>query len=191
MRTVITLLFFIIVVSFLIFLKITSENSLISPKYIGSGECKGCHSVKSRGDQYNIWRESKHSRTAQVLTEDRAIRYAKQNNIKNPTENADCLRCHTTAFGEKQDLFERSFNSKDGIQCEECHNAGSEYSKYDIMVSSKKFLSKGGEHGNKLHCLKCHSPNLKNKNFNRCPFQNQNFKIETSLEKIKHNIPNK
>jgi hypothetical protein len=191
MRTVITLLIFIIGVGFLIFLKITSDQTLLTAKFVGVNECKSCHSVKSRGDQYSIWQGSKHPKSFQILTEDKAIRYAKQNNIKNPDSNQDCLKCHTTAFDEKPDLFDKSFNIKDGIQCEECHNAGSEYNKFDIMTSPKRFLSKGGDQGNKLHCLKCHSPNIKNKNFNKCPFQSQNFLMEPSLLKIRHKRSNK
>lgn len=188
MRTALTLFFFTLAIGFLIFIKITSESTLAIYKFIGIKPCKSCHSVSVRGNQYNIWVNSKHSSATTLLKSEKAITYAKENNISSPEKNEFCLKCHTTAYGISSDHFESTFNPEDGIQCEECHNAGSEYAKYEIMISEKKFISKGGEPGKKMHCVKCHSPNLKNTGFNRCPFQKKNFNIESAFERIKHPI---
>jgi hypothetical protein len=189
MRTAILFIILSALLSFLIFLKITSESALVVTKYVGVMECKGCHSVNQRGNQYGIWAKSKHSKATLTLRSEKALRYSKQQKVIDPIRNESCLKCHTTSFGESRDRITNHFNIEDGIQCEECHNPGSEYSKYEIMVSREKFISMGGEISNKLKCYKCHSPSLANKNFNKCPFQRENFNYQIFLNKIEHPIP--
>jgi len=191
MRTAFSLFLLTLIIGFIIFVKVSSESTFIVHKYIGVDRCRGCHEVDFRGDQYNIWKKSKHYTATYLLKSEKAVKYARENNMKVPEENESCLECHTTGYGEKKDNFENSFNLWNGIQCEECHKAGSDYSKYDIMISEKKFISNGGDPGKKIKCFKCHSPNIKSNNFRKCPFQKKSFNVETAIEKIKHPVTTK
>jgi hypothetical protein len=188
MRSAITMLILTLGLGLILFLKITSENVLTEHKYTGNETCRPCHSVQMRGNQYEIWKRSAHAQATDILKDEKALKYAEQNKQKKPLENETCLNCHITAFGEKEDKFENTFNRFGGIQCEECHNPGSEYSKFEVMISKSSFKSSGGETGNKIHCFKCHSPNMKNKDFNKCPFQKENFNYDKAFVRIKHSV---
>jgi hypothetical protein len=188
MRSAITMLIITLGLGLILFLKITSENVLTEHKYTGIEVCRPCHAVQMRGNQFEIWKNSRHAHATEILKDEKAQKYTEQNKLKKPLENDNCLNCHTTAYGEKSDKFESTFNRFNGIQCEECHNPGSGYSKFEVMISKSKFKSNGGETGNKIHCLKCHSPNIKNKDFNKCPFQNENFNYDKFFIRIKHSV---
>ena len=46
--------------------------------YIGAEKCASvCHNNEEMGFQYNIWKESRHSKSYLSLASDRALRYAK------------------------------------------------------------------------------------------------------------------
>jgi hypothetical protein len=112
-----------------------------------------------------------------------------KNSLLEPLKNGDCLKCHSTGYGKDLKYFETSFNMSEGIQCEECHNPGSEYSKYQNMITHENFKSNSGERGDLKKCYKCHSNNMADKNLAKCPFQTKNFNSETAFKLIKHSIP--
>jgi len=189
MRTAIALLLISLGLVFLLFVKINSDSLIKDYKYIGVERCKACHSVKFRGDQYNIWKNSPHSGSMLALNTSKAKDYAFKNKITDPLKNMDCLKCHSTGYSREIKYFESSFNLMEGVQCESCHNPGSEYSKYQIMISNGKFIGNGGEEGNLKDCYKCHSANVSDNKSVKCPFQLKNFNAESSFQLIKHSIP--
>jgi len=156
--------------------------------YIGVQGCKGCHSAAVRGDQYGIWKNSKHAYSYLELASEKAKAYAETHLIQNPQTEPQCLKCHTTGYGISRKLFQSSFRIEDGVQCEECHGAGSDFSKFNIMKDKLKFIAHGGVIGDESMCLKCHSADVKDTKRPRCPFQTKNFVYKVALEKIKHPV---
>ena len=186
MRTAIALLLISLGLAFILFVKINSDSLIKDFRYIGAERCKPCHSVGFRGNQYEIWKNSAHSRSMVLLSSQKAVDYAKKQNISEPIKNSSCLKCHSTGFDKDIKYFESSFNLTEGVQCEACHNPGSEYSKYQNMISNKEFIANGGEEGNLKDCYSCHSGDVNNKNNPKCPFQKNNFNAEQSFKLIKH-----
>jgi hypothetical protein len=189
MRTAIALLLISFGLAFLLFIKINSDTLIRDYKYIGSERCKACHSVNFRGDQFSIWKQSAHSQSMKTLSEGKAKEYAKKNAFTEPLKNDDCLKCHSTGYGMEMKYYETSFNLSEGVQCEECHKPGNEYSKYQNMITLDNFKSNGGEKGNLKDCYKCHSYNVNDKKLSRCPFQTKNFHAETAFKLISHSVP--
>jgi cytochrome c peroxidase len=188
MRTAFSLLLISFGLAFLLFVKINSDTLIRDYKFIGSERCKACHSVNFRGNQFGIWKESAHSASMKILSGDKARDYAKKKGLPEPLKNDACLKCHSSGYGMELKYFETSFDMSEGIQCEECHKPGNEYSKYQNMISYDKFKSNGGEKGNLKDCYRCHSYDVKNDKLFKCPFQNKNFNFESAFKLIKHSI---
>ena len=103
-------------------------------KYIGVKRCMMCHKGEKKGKIYEIWKESKHSTAYTTLLTEQSKEVAKKAGVEGPPEKAEqCLKCHVTGFGVDQGAFMKSFNSEDGVTCEECHGPGSVYQKITIM----------------------------------------------------------
>jgi hypothetical protein len=127
--------------SFLILLVFALQPALAQHTYMGAEKCgKLCHKI-----EYTSWAATKHAKAFASL------KPADQ-------EKADCVGCHVT--GGKKELA--------GVQCEECHGAGSDFSKLAIMKDVAKAKAAGLIIPTEKDCLKCHnkkSPNFKGFNF--------------------------
>lgn len=138
-------------------------------KYIGVSKCKICHMNDSKGNQYKHWQESKHAKAYETLASEDAKKTAEKVGLtSDPQKSSECLRCHVTAFGVKDDLKEESFNIADGVQCETCHGPGSGYKGLTIMKDKQKAQEAGLIMPTEEICLKCHnqeSPNYPGFNF--------------------------
>jgi len=150
------------------------------PKYLGMSKCKTCHKGEKRGDQYKIWALSDHAKAYSDLATDKSKELAKKQEIEDPQKSEKCLKCHTTGYGEAKERFEDSFKIEEGVSCEACHGAASEYIK--IHAKDKEEAKKKGliaKPGEEL-CKKCHntdSPTYKE------------FKFDEAKKKIEHPIP--
>lgn len=123
-------------------------------KYIGAAKCKMCHNKAEKGEQYNKWANSKHSKAMASLKGDEA---------KNPK----CLKCHSTAASVDQGLI-ASITVEEGVSCESCHGPGSLYKVATTMKDMKLAMSKGMIMPEEKVCKKCHnegSPNYKGFNY--------------------------
>lgn len=154
------------------------------PQYIGAAKCaKMCHKSASKGAQYTKWQEGPHSKAFETLGTDEAKAVAKKAGVAgNPQEAKECLRCHVTAFDVKDELKASTYSKEDGISCESCHGAGSDYAKMSIMKDREKSIAAGMMVPDKQTCLKCHneeSPTFKP------------FNYEERLKKIAHPNPKK
>ena len=95
----------------------------VSPFYRGASYCQGCHAGGSGGDQYSNWATSAHASAWQTLEEIGQER------------NAVCLECHTVGargLNADPDLDNGGYDETAvarlyGVQCENCHGAGSEH----------------------------------------------------------------
>jgi len=140
-------------------------------KYIGVNKCKMCHMSESKGNQYKIWSESKHAKAYLDLASEAAKKSAEKVGLKtDPQKSPECLKCHVTAFSEKEDLKGEAINVSDGIQCESCHGAGGDYKGLSVMKDRQQAIAAGLIIPTKEMCVKCHnseSPNFKGFNFDQ------------------------
>jgi len=152
-------------------------------KYIGAGKCKMCHASDAKGNQYKVWSESKHAKAYADLASDAAKMTAEKAGLKtDPQKSPECLKCHVTAFGENDGSKEESFNIADGVGCETCHGAGSDYKGLSVMKDKQKSTEAGLIIPTKETCVKCH--NSESPNFT-------GFDYDSYYKKIAHTNPQK
>ncbi|MBN2615585.1 MAG: hypothetical protein JXR71_07800 [Bacteroidales bacterium] len=135
-------------------------------EYIGAMKCKMCHNSPAKGNQYKIWKDSKHAHAMEAL---------KGADATNPK----CTKCHSTAASVSENLW-AGITVKEGVSCESCHGPGSKYKSMSIMKDRKKALANGMIIPTEATCKKCHnseSPTFKG------------FDYKTALAKIAHPIP--
>jgi hypothetical protein len=104
------------------------------PRYTGPGSCSSasCHgAVQPRSDnsvlqnEYTTWAvQDKHSRAFSALTGDPGKRMAHNLNI-NAATSSRCIGCHTLDVPDDQKA--RTFDINDGVSCENCHGAASNW----------------------------------------------------------------
>jgi len=107
---------FIFAFSCLIVLAFALQPALAQHTYLGAEKCgKMCHKV-----EFTSWSASKHAKAFESLK---------------PADQAkaDCVGCHVT--GGKKEM--------PGVQCEECHGAGSDYNKLAVMKDKAKAVAAG------------------------------------------------
>ena len=174
-----------------------AENS-----YIGVKECAKCHKKDKEGKQEAIWEKSKHSEAFKNLGTPKAKeRAAKVGVTTDPQKSEACLVCHTAGAGEPADRFDKKFEMENGVQCENCHGAGSEYKKKKTMekISEERGKDKKGVSATAKEvgliipdentCKTCHAEqiNYKGKVYKNPSYEAFDFK--KSWDKIKHPIP--
>ena len=154
-----------------------------SAYFTGVDRCAACHTASSSGAQIGIWRAGPHASAYEVLLSDSARAYLSNHN----DSLASCLPCHTTlgrpAFNEGEEALMRQ-----GVSCERCHGAGSEYAYYDIMRDRAAFLAHGGVVGTLDDCTQCHAASLATSE-HHCPFQLQDFVADSAWQRIRHPVP--
>ena len=150
--------------------------------YVGSQKCaKMCHKSKAKGEQLVIWQGTKHSKAYEDLASPAALETAKKAGVTgDPQKSEKCLKCHVTAFGVNPSLIDSSFSVNDGIQCEACHGAGSDYAKLGIMKNKPQAIAAGLVEPTEKVCVKCHNP--KSPNY-------KEFKFNEMAKKIAHPTP--
>jgi hypothetical protein len=143
---------------------ITSEDAVAQQvaahKYVGSAKCGPCHTTKSSGAQFTLWKETSHAKAYATLTSDKAkevFAKAVPGATGSPAESEKCLVCHVTAYGEKPELLAESFNKTEGVGCEVCHGPGSDYAKMNIMKDKAQAVAAGLLIPTEETCKKCHN----------------------------------
>ena len=187
-----TYLFFAgFVVILILFLKNALQPKPEPVSITGTDKCGECHRLKINGNQDSVWENSKHSQAYKTLLSDRSKEFAVKNNIVEPVKNKLCLKCHTTSNHLAGTPVLSSYRIEEGVGCESCHGAGSDYSPAKIMTDDYLFRHNGGKKGDEKTCLECHSPSG-NKNMKLtedvCPFQAADFIYKVQFEKIKHPV---
>jgi hypothetical protein len=141
-------------------------------KYIGAKACMPCHLAPKTGAAYKIWQGNKHSKAFATLATPAAKEIAQKQGIADPQKDAKCMKCHDTAFGVAAAQLAPSFKPGEGVGCEVCHGAGSEYKTMQIMKDIDTGKIKGETVGltkpDEKACVKCHnseSPTFKEFNF--------------------------
>jgi YVTN family beta-propeller protein len=127
------------------------------PKYVGSMACAECHRGADMGFQFSRWRLGPHSRAFVILGTQAARDIAKRRGIQvDPKQSPDCLRCHTTGYGEPPDRFAPAFSQVEGVGCEACHGPGSEYLPEAIMRDPAAARQAGLKDITPETCAVCH-----------------------------------
>ncbi|KAA3615308.1 MAG: cytochrome C554 [Calditrichaeota bacterium] len=154
--------------------------------FIGADGCKTCHKKEKSGAQFGKWQKARHSKAYATLASEEALKIAKEKGIGNPQKAAECLKCHVTAYNVKAALLGKKYAVEDGVGCESCHGAGSNYKKKKTMKAITAGTLDGATVGlikpDKKLCLGCH--NDESPTFVA-------FDYEKALEKIAHPIPKK
>jgi hypothetical protein len=151
-------------------------------QYIGVAQCVICHRTDAQGRQEAIWRESLHARAFQTLKTEKSVKIAAEMGIaKAPHEAQECLVCHVTGWNLPAERLGNRFNMEDGVQCETCHGAGSDYRAIhgrDPQAGKERGLIVAS--GDADACIVCHnekSPTYKG------------FDFERDMAKIAHPVP--
>ena len=134
--------------------------------YVGAKKCKMCHKSEKRGKVFGKWLAGPHVNAFETLKK------------KGEEKNPKCLECHVTAFntgGYK--LADANASKFEGVQCEVCHGAGSDYKKMSVMKDQKQSIAKGLLIPSEAMCKKCH--NKKSPTF-------KGFNYKEYLKKIDH-----
>lgn len=142
-----------------------SSTLLAQHKYVGAAKCKMCHMTK--GKQYPTWSESKHAKAFETLKTEAAKKIAAEKGIADPSTDAKCLKCHTTAASTDPAL-NGGIKNEEGVSCESCHGPGSTYKAPAIMRSREASLANGLIIPDEKLCIKCHnaeSPTYKEFNY--------------------------
>ncbi len=170
---------------------VTSETRpLISATYIGAKKCKPCH-IK----QFKAWEKTSMATSFNNLKP--LVKEAEKQRIgldpgKDYTEDADCLKCHTTGYGKPGGFIGADETPEMvNVQCEECHGPGSEFIK--IMKKDKKHkladvkaagLTIPSE--NEEGCMQCHGDESP---FNATVDAKYGFDFKERLEKTHTHYP--
>jgi hypothetical protein len=125
-------------------------------KYIGADKCKMCHNTPAKGDQYKKWSESLHSQAMKSLSSEASLAYAKKNGIADPTKEAKCLKCHSTAGSVAAGEI-ATLTAAEGVSCESCHGPGSMYKSPAIMKNKEMAVKNGMIVPTQATCEKCHN----------------------------------
>jgi hypothetical protein len=145
--------------------------------YVGSKACKMCHQGEKKGKQWEIWMESKHSKSMAAL-----------DSSKGETTNAKCLKCHTTGYtaggyGEKGMEAMMGTDGLGAVGCEACHGPGSAYKSMTVMKDKAAAVAAGLVIPDEKVCVKCHneeSPTFK---------KDHPFVFADMVKLISHKIP--
>lgn len=127
-----------------------------APQFIGSYACGECHKGPEMGYQFSKWRMSAHARAFAVLATPQAYEIAKKQGIASPQTSPACLKCHTSSYGRPAGGHAPSMWLYEGVGCEACHGAGSEYAPEAVMKDPLAAQKAGLLPVSKETCLRCH-----------------------------------
>jgi YVTN family beta-propeller protein len=139
----------------LVLLRGQSEGN--PPAYIGVFACGTCHKGPGMGYQFSKWRMSAHGRAFAVLATEKAYEIAKEQGVEGaPQQSESCLKCHTTAYRDPAGGQEDSYSIYEGVGCEACHGAGSDYAEEARMIDARAAHTAGLKDVTEQTCLRCH-----------------------------------
>ena len=141
------------------------------PQYIGSTACGACHKGPDMGYQFSLWHMSEHAQAYALLSTPKAYEVAKAKGLKTAPQNSpQCLACHSTLFHDPAGGSAESY--MEGVGCEACHGAGSEYATDAVMTDPAAARAAGPKTVNQDVCAGCH--------------KDESFDIEAAMKRIAH-----
>ena len=124
-----------------------------APTYVGAGKCRDCHRTEKQGRQHPIWEAGKHAQSFNNLKAETAKNEAGESIPAQ--ESPVCRKCHAPLTGPAPEI------AAEGVSCEVCHGAGSQYRKLSVMVDREACAKNGltiyaNPEAIKAKCLGCH-----------------------------------
>jgi len=136
---------------------IVGGEPLPGPGYVGSAACAACHNRAAMNRQASTWRRSPHARAWASLATPRALELAATMNVAGDPQTApQCLRCHSTGLGQPAGRFRPGFHPAEGVGCEACHGAGSDYQPESVMRDRLAARAAGLAEVGPATCTPCH-----------------------------------
>lgn len=133
-------------------------QEIVEPVYVGVRVCGTCHRGPEMGHQYSLWLLSKHAQAYAALSKPEAWKIAELSGVReDPQESSLCMGCHATAADTEPWERDPTFFLEDGVQCERCHGAGSEYMPAEVMKNPEEAMRKGLVKPAKQDCMVCHA----------------------------------
>ena len=127
------------------------------PKYVGALACGTCHQGPMMGYQLSLWRMSRHAQAYATLATPRADDVARTMGVAgDPQVAAACLKCHATGGGP-QAPASGGFSHFEGVGCESCHGAGSDYQAEPVMRDRVASRKAGLRPVTEKTCAACHA----------------------------------
>jgi len=150
-----------------------AQPAVAEHEIVGAAKCKVCHKSKT-GDQWKIWTESAHAEAFVTLGSPESWKIASERGLGDPQQEPACLKCHATraSLGDSAIVSEKGrYADSEGVGCEACHGAGSDYRPRKIMIDPKAarlagLLTDLSEES----CTRCHneqSPTYKSFDFEK------------------------
>ena len=127
------------------------------PRYVGALACGTCHQGPMMGYQLSLWRMSRHAQAYATLATPRADDVARKMGVTGDPQAAPaCLKCHATGGGPPA-AAAQGFSHLEGIGCESCHGAGSEYMPEPVMRDAVASRKAGLQPVTEKTCAACHA----------------------------------
>lgn len=156
------------------------------PIFIGAQSCAACHDGPEMAYQFSRWRLTAHAKAYASLALPESREIARLSGITEPPHNAKvCLGCHATAAEAEDWEKAEGFHLGDGLQCEACHGAGSEYAPNEIMKDRMQAMMHGLRMPKKEDCLICHRA----KGSHDAVLKKKPFDLEAAWLAIDHRAP--
>ena len=134
----------------------TSKGSP-EPAYVGVQVCSTCHEKPEMNFQLSSWLRSGHSRAYARLATPEAFRIAREWGVEGDPQRAErCLECHATVTPNRGSKVAEGFSIHEGVGCEACHGAGSEFAVEAIMRDPRAARMAGLKEVTAETCLRCH-----------------------------------
>ncbi|MCU0280143.1 MAG: beta-propeller fold lactonase family protein [Candidatus Nanopelagicales bacterium] len=156
------------------------------PVLIGVQACGACHEGAEKGRQFSKWRLSAHAKAYASLALPEAREITRLSGLtEEPHQSRMCLGCHATGAEAEEWEKDPGFHLEDGLQCEACHGAGSEYAPEDIMKNREQAMMHGLKMPTKEDCLGCHRA----KGSHDAVLKKAPFDLEAAWKAIAHPVP--
>jgi hypothetical protein len=138
-------------------------------EFVGSTKCKKCHLA-----EHKSWEGLRHGKAFETLKPGNASEAKTKHKLdpaKDYTKDATCVACHTVGFGKPggyqmpaDEEGTKKMKPLEGVGCENCHGAGSNYILLheEIMKSKRKYkmeemYAAGAAKMEATVCLTCHN----------------------------------
>ncbi len=135
-----------------------APEAKVDHELVGSSKCKSCH--KKIGNPYVLWQDSAHAKAYETLGTPEAKKIAADKGLGDPQKEEACLKCHVTRvfLGNPAVNAKGKYADTEGVGCEACHGAGSDYKKKKIMKDHDAAVANGMiREKTEEHCTQCHN----------------------------------
>lgn len=125
--------------------------------FMGTKKCVMCHKGKAKGEIFEKWQTTPHAKAyATLASQESKDLYAKLGKTGDPQKDPACLKCHVTGHGVPA-AHTALLDVNEGVTCEACHGAGTDYGKMNIMKDKAASVAAGMVEKPEAGCVTCHN----------------------------------